>query len=248
MDRRDELEEILECSIIEPVTSGTSLEKYHAKIENQEVMLRIYNDSYYTDRFLREGMVLRQVEPTATVHTPAIIDEWPEYQIRAIEWLNLSEDPINSSQTMKIIQWLENQEVSLPYDLKSDLISHLTDTSGIHIAYQDFMDEQVEIIFEHLNWGNDKSLVHGDFHALNLGQRSQSLVIYDWEYATIGSSNYDLAYISLLNPELLEHQPNVEWQSLAAVVLAHWYLQSNHFSPKDALKWVNKLDELTDQL
>ena len=73
MNRIEYLEDRLDVKIVNPVNLGMSLEKYFAIFKDEHVMLRIYSDGYYNDRFLREGLALRNIESIDNVETPKII-------------------------------------------------------------------------------------------------------------------------------------------------------------------------------
>jgi len=249
MDRAEELEDLLECQILHKVKAGESLEKYHAILDDRPVLLRIYGDDYYSNRFLREGLALRSVRSSDLVKVPKIIDEWPEYQIRAIEWIDFDEDPIHTDNVKQIRTWLDTQDLSLPYDLAQDLVPHLLNVEDLHIAYQDWFVNIVDQILELIDWTAGKhQLLHGDFHLGNLAKSDGQIVVYDWEYATMGSSYYDLAYLSVLNPELSIYSIPLEWEILVSTIIAHWYLQEDQFSPKASVIWVDRISNMLKEV
>jgi len=242
-----ELEDLLNCSILNRVDKGESLEKYHAILDDREVLLRIYSNDYYSNRFLREGLVLREIGHQKEVGflVPKIVDEWPEYQIRAIEWFNFQPHDWKTEEIEALLHNIQSLSIEIPYYLEHDLLLHLRQTSTIHPAYREFFDEKVDTLLEQINWDDGQSvLIHGDFHPLNVGKTPKGKVLYDWEYATTGSSLYDAAYLQMLHPSLLSNSVPREWRGLVSLVIGHWYLQDTKFSPKEAIYWVEKISEL----
>ena len=69
-------------------------------------------------------------------------------------------------------------------------------------------------------------------------------MLYDWEYASIGSEYYDKAYFNAIHPELSYFKTSSDWHMLALLVNAHWYLQESQFSPKIAIDWINRIGNL----
>ena len=167
MTRIDDLEALLGCSIVAKVDAGESLEKYHAIYKDQDVMLRIYDNSYYGNRFLRESIVLRKAQKfnTNQIITPGIIDEWPEFGIMAIEWIEMEPVSPGSFNPHHLLSWIEQLEIKIPFSLKEDIVRHLLHTDSLHIAYKPFFDEHVEDLLDQLDWDEGKkTVVHGDLH------------------------------------------------------------------------------------
>ena len=61
-NRIDHLEKLLSCKIQKKINFGLSLDKYEAIYDNQKVLLRIFDDIYFNDRYLREGIAIENYQ------------------------------------------------------------------------------------------------------------------------------------------------------------------------------------------
>ena len=77
-----------------------------------------------------------------------------------------------------------------------------------------------------------------------------TLLIFDWEFASYGPSQYDIAYATVFSDfefSELQEQKDV-WKALATSVICHWYLQEAAFSPKQAIFWYEELAKAVQKI
>lgn len=249
--RIEELEDLLQCQIIEKFSRGESLEKYLAKLGNQQVILRIYRGQYYDNRYLREGLALRALsEKKRGFLFPEIVEEWPEFGIRAVSWFD-ADEPATLDQAQSILKEIGDlTELKSPFSLEQDITTHLLNVSSMNLAYQEPFLEQLDLILTDFNWNDHPhNLIHGDFHLENLAQDQGTPVVYDWEYASVGSPSYDIAYLMITSRQESTLDPSYDkWVALVTAVITHWYLQEADFSPKMAIDWFDRLNARTMDL
>ena len=249
--RIDKLEKLLSCKIQKKINYGLSLEKYEAIYDNQKVLLRIFDDIYFNDRYLREGIAIRKLSKSSDpsdIIIPKIIQEWPEYGVRAIEWFDMSHN-LSPNQIKSSLTWLNQQRFKFPYNLQDDLINHLSNLDQLHPSYVDFFSSHSRNILKLINWSTgDKTFLHGDFHINNLARFNDAIIIYDFEYATYGSHFYNNAQIqSSVNHDIGGNIP-IEWQLLVSLTNLHWFLQEHNFSPKESLTNIELISSLSKNL
>jgi aminoglycoside phosphotransferase (APT) family kinase protein len=238
----DNLEEELGVILGERLDGGTSTATYQADLSGKQVVLRVFTDDYYTDRFLREGIVLRALQASDLVRSPAIVEEWPEYNVRALELIEMEAVPSDFDPN-PVLEWLSNQTEGVPYSLQTDLETHLFDLESLHPAYGINYLSILEKHWDCIEWDETPtSLLHGDLHLGNLGICQDQIIVFDWEFATHGPTIYDRAYLNRFHQ--ISSKGQLEWDFLVTAVLTHWYLREQDFSPKLGMQWFEELSRM----
>lgn len=216
-----------------PFTRGESIPKFIGIFENQKIILRCYPfDSIQNDKFEREGSALRSLNSnTSLFEIPEIIGEW-NGNIRAISYLEGRE---KVKLTSKIIEEYSQLLLSIDfgeqYHFLKGIFSNLNEINDIDKKYRDrFVNLRDDILDPYsVDMMSERPLhlIHGDFHAKNLVQMRHKIGIIDWEYASLGTYEYDLAYYYAMSDFLPSKELKskiVIWAPLVKLILTHWYL------------------------
>jgi thiamine kinase-like enzyme len=257
------IEDITGCTEIAPLHQGTSTTMYSAKLSGKIVLIRRFHErNYYGNRFQRENIILKHLESIKSQNLvfPRVIKEFPAHDLHVLSWVegeNLSNLDIPATEKTDIIKfvWDEISSLELPKDMKFNHfrdIRMLTEdeTRIMNISKSVFLSLK-ERVWKSFNKSiikkHPRSIIHGDLHEGNIiviNGKDKLYGIIDWEFASIGSKYFDLAYyytfMGLPYPEeFLEEM--VPWENTIKLLITHWYLSNFDTYPKEAKFWLDKI-------
>ncbi|MFV2016271.1 MAG: aminoglycoside phosphotransferase family protein, partial [Candidatus Heimdallarchaeota archaeon] len=257
------LEEITGCTEITPLHQGTSTTKYRAKLRGETVLIRRFHErNYYGNRFQRENYILKHLESIKCCKLifPKIIKEFPSHDLHVLSWIegdSLADLEILDSEKTDIVFsiWKEISNLELPSNIKFNHfrdIRMLTEdeTRIMNISKSVFLslkDKVWKSFNKSIIKKHPRSIIHGDFHEGNIiviDKEESKYGVIDWEFASIGSKYFDLAYyctfLGLPYPqEYLEEI--LPWENTINLLITHWYLSYFDNYPKEAKYWLDKI-------
>ncbi len=235
---------------------------------------------FYRNRFSREGAALRALNESLKMNNshpsdffirfPIIINEWPKTEqgpIRALSYLigdpfipakgALRPDIIDAfGNILRHAGKLMPKQFSFRNDFVALFNRPRSQLQAKNSKWLSFLHLVTKIIENSIDLDKVDELIHGDLHHMNLLTINSSKIqqptfgIIDWEFATRGSINFDLAYLHVFSgwepPETMRANIN-EWKGLAIATITYWYLINMPNSSKSNT-WLNKLEQHVDTL
>ncbi len=208
---------------------------------------------------------LEEKQGSPKISFPKILKEWTNiktgHSIRALTWIDgkqVSEKHLKEKETFLNNYYFlaKNAGKYMPdeFSFENDVLAYLGKPTMIkqpqnsewEIYEQIIQDIEHEL--EELLLTND-NLIHGDFHYGNIllesdkANKESTFAIIDWEFATKGAIEYDLAYAYVFSnakfpKETIERF--TPWIKVATAIIAHWYI-INEPNSANSKKWLKKL-------
>ncbi|MHA2250885.1 MAG: phosphotransferase [Candidatus Kariarchaeaceae archaeon] len=253
---------LTDCTDVQPYRKGLSLNKFTAKYDGVDVIIRIYPEvEYYMNRFERERFALNELRKFSEVSPlsfafPKIVKEVEEYNIRVLDWMEGK--PINVkansskilSMTNTLSKWKTDEK---QFNLHDDIHDHLKNIENMTPKDQEEYEAAVAPIFDNLPIleTDDPVLIHGDFYHENIlyDNQSQKISLIDWEFASTGLKYFDLAYLSVYSDWLPPKYMVEKITTLKPFVFAflcHWFLSFRNSSREECHYWINRLTNEID--
>lgn len=255
--------EITGCTEIEPLLQRTSTTMYSAKLKGKKVLIRRFHErNYYGNRYQRENYILKHLESIKCTNLifPKIVEEFPNHDLHVLSWIEgetLEETELPKADKTNIIHdiWKEISSLELPTNMKFNHfrdIRMLTEdeTKIMNISKSVFLSLK-DRVWKNFNKSiikkHARSIIHGDLHEGNIiviDKEKGKYAVMDWEFASVGSKYFDLAYyytfLGLPYPqEYLEEI--LPWEDPINLLITHWYLSNFDNYPKEAKYWLNKI-------
>ncbi|MHA2029318.1 MAG: aminoglycoside phosphotransferase family protein [Candidatus Kariarchaeaceae archaeon] len=257
------IEDITGCTDITPLHQGMSTSKYMAKLRGKPVLIRRFHErNYYGNRFQRENFMLKHLKKLKSDHLvfPRIIKEFPSHDIHVLSWIEgetIDKLEISKEEKRKIVRtvWDNIVELTPPNKTKFNHfrdIRMLTEdeTRIMNITKSVFLSLK-ERVWKSFNRSiikkHPRSIIHGDLHESNIiaiDLENQKFGVIDWEFASIGSKYFDLAYYHIFHN--LEYPSEyfdemVQWENTIKLLITHWYLSNFDAFPREAKFWLDKI-------
>ncbi len=183
---------------ITPLDIGESTIKYTGNMDNNKVVLRLYNDNYYGDRLNREISALNTLRYT-DINIPEILGIDLDERIIVLEWI---EGEVMNNYYKKELQEILGSIQKVSHDNRTNFFDKIRlHTSKIEENNQLF-DEYMNLYkfiwdYVDLSWYDPKEnvLIHGDFHPGNIIISKTGLSVIDWEYSSFGPKIFDTCYL-----------------------------------------------------
>jgi thiamine kinase-like enzyme len=257
------IEDITGCTDISPLHQGMSTTKYLAKLKGKPVLIRRFHErNYYGNRFQRENFMLKHLAKTKSENLvfPKIIKEFPSHDIHVLSWIagetidNLEIPDVEKTGIVNEV-WANIVNLNLPKETKFNHfrdIRMLTEdeTRIMNISKNVFLSLK-ERVWKSFNKSiikkHPRSVIHGDLHEANIiavDLENRKFGVIDWEFASVGSKYFDLAYYyTFHNLEYPKEYSDemLQWENTIKLLITHWYLSNFDAHPKDAKYWLDKI-------
>ncbi|MCE7737287.1 MAG: aminoglycoside phosphotransferase family protein [Candidatus Heimdallarchaeota archaeon] len=255
--------DITGCTEIEPLHQRTSTTMYSAKLKGKKVLIRRFHErNYYGNRFQRENLILKHLDSIecSNLIFPKIIEEYPGHDLHILSWIEgetLDELELPKTDKNAIIHeiWKKISSLEIPSNMKFNHfrdIRMLTEdeTRIMNISKSVFLSLK-ERVWKTFNKSiikkHPRSIIHGDLHEGNIiviDKDEGKYAVIDWEFASVGSKYFDLAYyytfLGLPYPQ--EYLDEVlPWENTIKLLISHWYLSNFDNYPKEAKYWLDKI-------
>lgn len=263
MKEIEKIEKITGCKNLTPLEIGMSTTKFRGFYKGKPILVRKFHErNYYGNRYKRENFILKHLKNQSKPNLafPKIIKEFPDDDIHVLTWIEgQSLDNIDISQEKKseIVKsiWKSITELKVPSDFKFNHfrdIRMLTEdeTRIMNISKPMFLNLK-DKIWKSFNKSiikkHPRSIIHGDLHDANIvviDLEKRQFGVIDWEFASLGSKYFDLAYYYIYAKQqypteyLEEIQP---WENIIQLLITHWFLSNFDNYPQESKHWLDSL-------
>ncbi|OLS28427.1 MAG: hypothetical protein HeimC2_06460 [Candidatus Heimdallarchaeota archaeon LC_2] len=257
------IEEITGCKNLVLLEVGMSTTKFKGIYKGKPILVRRFHErDYYGNRFKRENFILKFLENISNSNLvfPKIIKEFPDHDIHVLSWIegeSLDNVAISETKKYEIVKsiWETITKLPEPNDFKfnhfrdirmltedESKIMNISKTIFLNLKDKIWKSFNKSIIKKH-----SRSIIHGDLHDGNIiviNLEKNQFGVIDWEFASIGSKYFDLAYYCTYSNRdypseyLDEMRP---WEDIIKLLITHWFLSNFDNYPSEAKQWLDTL-------